>query len=266
MLELRNITVNMKNGIFRSGKKQILSKISFSLPDGETLGIAGESGSGKTTIARVILGLIRYDSGTLLINGKSMPGYYSRRDFAKKVQLITQDPETSFDPDFSVGESFREILTIHKMPARGAALEKLVRPILGDVGLDSIDLNKPPRYFSGGELQRMSIVRALLVSPEIIIFDEADSMLDTIVRIRLFGMLNGLRQKYGLSYIYITHDIRVLPHLVETVLVIASGKVVEYGPVDLLRTSEDPCIKGFRDSLFVEPKNLSNSLKGEVIK
>jgi ABC-type microcin C transport system duplicated ATPase subunit YejF len=79
-------------------------------------------------------------------------------------------------------------------------------------------------------------------------------------------MLNGLRQKYGLSYIYITHDIRVLPHLVETVLVIASGKVVEYGPVDLLRTSEDPCIKGFRDSLFVEPKNLSNSLKGEVIK
>ncbi|MDR0685601.1 MAG: ATP-binding cassette domain-containing protein, partial [Spirochaetaceae bacterium] len=114
MLELRNITVNMKNGIFRSGKKQILSRISFSLPDGETLGIAGESGSGKTTIARVILGLIRYDSGTLLINGKSMPGYYSRRDFAKKVQLITQDPQTSFDPDFSVGESFREILTIHK--------------------------------------------------------------------------------------------------------------------------------------------------------
>jgi peptide/nickel transport system ATP-binding protein len=252
MLELRNITVNVKNGIFPSGKKQILSSISFSLPDGETLGIAGESGSGKTTIARVILGLIRYDSGTLLINGKSIPAYYDRQDFAKKVQLITQDPETSFDPDFSVGESFREILNIHKIPAKGAALEEAVRPFLGDVGLDSVDLNKPPRYFSGGELQRMSIIRALLVSPEIIIFDEADSMLDTVVKIRLFGILNRLRQKYGLGYIYITHDIRVLPHLVKTVLVIASGSVVEYGPVELLRTSKEPFIKELCDSLFIE--------------
>jgi ABC-type dipeptide/oligopeptide/nickel transport system ATPase subunit len=261
MLELRNIGVTINSGIFRSGKKQILADISFSLPDGKTLGIIGKSGSGKTTIANVILGLVRHSAGDVLIDGKSVCTEYGRLELSKKVQMITQDPETSFDPDISVGESFREALKIHKMPAKGAVLEETVYPVLGDVGLDSIDLNKPPRYFSGGELQRMSIVRALLVSPKIMIFDEADSMLDTVIRIRLFDTLNRLRLKYGFSYVYITHDIRVLPHLVQTVLVMAYGKSVEYGPVDLLKTSGEPFIKMFRDSLFIEPKNKTIYLK-----
>jgi ABC-type dipeptide/oligopeptide/nickel transport system ATPase subunit len=255
MLELRNIGVTINNGVFHSTKKQILSDISFSLPDGETLGIIGKSGCGKTTIANVILGIVRHSSGDVLLNGKSVRKQYSRLGFSREVQLITQDPETSFDPDLSVGESFREVLKIHKIPIKGTVLEKAVYPLLEDVGLDSIDLNKPPRYFSGGELQRMSIVRALLVSPRIMIFDEADSMLDTVIRIRLFDTLNRLRLKYGFSYIYITHDIRVLPHLVKTVLVMVSGKVMEYGPVDLLRTSGKPFIKMLRDSIFIGPES-----------
>ncbi len=255
MLEIRNVHVSVDNGLFVSKKKEILSGISFSLPDGETLGIVGKSGSGKTTIANVIFGLVRCRSGELLIDGKEARTEYSRLELAKRVQMVTQNPETSFDTDLSIRKSFVEILKIHSQPAKDTALENAVRPLLMDVGLAEADLNKPPGHFSGGELQRLSIVRALLVAPKIIIFDEADSMLDTAIRIKLFDTINQLRQKYGLSYIYITHDIRVLPHLVKNVLVIDSGKTVGYGPVTLLKTSEDPFIKSLRDSLVMEPQS-----------
>lgn len=266
MLELRNVHVSVDNGIFTSKKKEILSDISFSLPDGGTLGIVGKSGSGKTTIANAVCGLVRCRSGEVLIDGKSARTEYSRLELAKKVQMVTQNPETSFDPDLSIYKSFAETLKIHRLTSKNASLQNKVQSLLKDVGLAGADLNKPPRYFSGGELQRLSIVRALLVSPEIMIFDEADSMLDTAIRIRLFGTINRLRQKYGLSYIYITHDIRVLPHLVENVLVLYSGRAVEYGPVELLRTSEEPFIKMLRDALVMASWTQNDFQKDQVIK
>ena len=266
MLEIRNVHVSVDNGLFVSKKKEILSDISFSLPDGETLGIVGKSGSGKTSIANAICGLVRCRSGEILIDGKSAHKEYSRLELAKKVQLVTQNPETSFDPDLSISDSFTEVLKIHSLPAKGNALENKVRPLLRDVGLAEANLNKPPKHFSGGELQRLSLVKALLVSPKTIIFDEADSMLDTAIRIKLFDTINLLRQKYGLSYIYITHDIRVLPHLVKNVLVICSGKAMEYGSVKLLRTSMEPFIKSLRDSLVMELRIQNDFQKGLVIK
>ncbi|MGL6198091.1 MAG: ABC transporter ATP-binding protein [Lachnospiraceae bacterium] len=253
MLELKNISVKMGSGIFRISRKQILSDISFSLSENKALGVIGKSGCGKTTIANVILKLVRYNAGDVILDGKSISTAYNRLELAKKVQLVTQNPETSFDPDLSVGESFREVLKTHKMLRKGVALEDIVYPLMREVGLEDVNLKKLPIYFSGGELQRLSIVRALLVSPRIIIFDEADSMLDTAVRIRLFDTLNELRQKRCLSYIYITHDIRILPYLVENILVIDSGMVVDHGSVERLRTSAVPFIKELRDSMVLEP-------------
>lgn len=231
MLALKDVSVGYKQGLFASHKKQILSEISFTLAEGESLGIVGKSGSGKTTIANAILGLAPCRGG-ISIDGKPRAAY-SRKALARKVQLVTQDPQTSFDPDRTVAQSLKEVLKIHRLLPADAALEEVVNPLLADVGLAGARLDKPPRRYSGGELQRLSVLRALLPSPGILIFDEADSMLDTELRLKLFDMLGALRQKRRLSYIYITHDIRALPHLVDRVLVLAGGQGGRAGPGDV---------------------------------
>lgn len=252
MLEFKDIYVSVNNGLFAAKRKEILSGISFSLQDGDTLGIVGESGSGKSTIANVIFGLVKCSSGKVMIDKRYAQNEYSRLELAKNVQMVMQNPETSFDSDLSIYKSFIEVLKIHKLLAKDVVPDDIIRPLLVDIGLEDADLNKLPRHFSGGELQRLSIVRALLVTPKTIIFDEADSMLDTTIRIKLFQIINEIKEKYGLSIIYITHDIRVLTHLVKNVLIIRSGKMVEYGPVDLLKTSKEPFVKMLRDSISLK--------------
>ena len=250
MLELKHVYVNVREGIFTSKRKNILTDISFTLPDGDTLGIIGQSGSGKTTIANAIFGLAGCSAGDIVIDEKPV-GEYSRLALAKKVQMVTQNPETGFDPDISILHSLFEVMDIHGLKNRRFADDEQLLSLLADVGLEGAALAKLPRYFSGGELQRLSIVRALLVGPKIIIFDEADSMLDTVIRLKLFDTILRLKKKYALSYIYITHDIRVLPHIVKNVLVISNGKTVEYGDVSLLGTSEQPFIRQLRESIQI---------------
>lgn len=249
MLEFRNVSVTLKKGVFKKYTIDILDNISFQLEKGKTLGIVGKSGSGKSTIVNVILRLMPCSAGDVLIDGKSILKNYSRIELAKKVQLITQNPEMSFDPDMTIYNSLKEVSKIHGIIKNGSNLEVVLSPLLKDVGLQNTDLNKLPKHYSGGELQRFSIIRALLISPEVIIFDEADSMLDTVIRVNLFDMLARLRKKYEVSYIYITHDIRVLPQIAEDVLIIADGKASEYGSVDILRKSQAPFIKDLRAAI-----------------
>lgn len=250
MLEFKDVTIGFRQSIFSSREKRILSDISFSLGEGECLGIVGKSGSGKTTLASAALGLVPCQQGQVRIAGQSVHSY-RRKELARQIQLVTQNPETSFDPDWPIEKSLAEIAQIHRLLPRGASILEKVRPLLADVGMASADLQKPPRRFSGGELQRLSIVRALLLPPKILIFDEADSMLDTAIRLTLFDTLHALRQKYRISFLYITHDIRVVSHLAERVLVLEKGSMVEYGPVDLLLHSDVPLIKTLRESIVM---------------
>lgn len=251
MLEVENISVGFKAGPF-APRRQVLSNISFQLGRGESLAIVGRSGSGKTTVANAVLGLIPCQSGAVLLDGKPVCGSHTRATLARRIQLVSQNPQTSFDPDLTLAQSLKEVLCIHRLLPKGMALEEKVEPLLADVGLQKANLNKPPRHFSGGELQRLSLVRALLPAPQVLIFDEADSMLDTAIRLELFDLLNGMRRKYALSYLYITHDLRVLPHLADRVLVLEDGRVVEQGPVALLHQSDNAFVRELQNAVAMD--------------
>lgn len=252
MLELRDINVTIKKGIFKKQRADILQNISFKLHKGSSLGIIGKSGSGKSSIAGAILKLLPVHSGDILIEEKSIFHNCSRLELAKKVQLITQNPDMSFDPDMTIYNSFKEVANIHKLLPQSNDLSQLISGFLQDLNLKEIDLHKLPKYYSGGELQRFSIIRALLIRPKIIIFDEADSMLDTSIRVDLLQTISNIRKKYSITYIYITHDIRVLPQITEDVIILDNGKITEYGSVNILKESQNPFIQQLRNAITLK--------------
>jgi oligopeptide/dipeptide ABC transporter ATP-binding protein len=238
LLSVRDLTKHypIRRGLFggQAGSVRAVDGVSFDVMPGETLGIVGESGCGKTTLGRSILRLIEPTTGTVTFDGinvLSLKGGELRR-LRRQMQIIFQDPFSSLNPRMSIGAIIREGLTIHRI-AEGTAAEARVRQLLSEVGLRPEYASRYPHEFSGGQRQRVGIARALSVEPRFIVCDEPVSALDVSVQAQVVNLLQDLQRERGLAYLFIAHDLSVVEHIADRVAVMYLGKVVE------LATSRD---------------------------
>lgn len=214
-----------------------MDDLSFDLYKGETLGIVGQSGCGKTTLSRAIVGLNKGYSGLVLFENKDGGSYSSINSMAqmgKRVQYIFQDPYASLDPRMSIGQALIEPLEVHGKFNSGQKRKERIFEILAQVGLKPYHYHRYPHEFSGGQRQRICIARALLLEPEILICDEPVSSLDVSVQAQVLNLLNELKYEYNLSYLFISHDLNIVRFMSDRVLVMNNGKIVEQGEADQL--------------------------------
>ena len=213
--------------------------VSFDVRRSETLGIVGESGSGKTTLARCILRAIDPDEGIVRFNSTS--GWVELQDLSAKaliplrreMQMIFQDPFASLNPRMTVREILEEPLLIHRVGARGERLQQVL-DMLDHVQLERDSLTRYPHAFSGGQRQRIGIARALILRPNLVVCDESVSALDVSVQAQIINLLEDLQRELGLTYLFVAHDLSVVQHICDRVLVMHRGRVVESGAVDEL--------------------------------
>lgn len=237
-------TYSQNSGRFGFGQTKIkaLDDVSISLKAGSTLAIVGESGSGKSTLARCLLQLQPLDSGEVLFQGKNLAKLdaQSLRAERKNLQMVFQDPFASLNPRMRVGEIVAEGLLIHGLGSADAQKHKVFQ-MLERVGLKASDALKYPHQFSGGQRQRIGIARALVLEPKVVVCDEPVSALDVSVQAQILLLLKELQREMNLSYLFISHDLRVVRHIAEEIVVMHKGKIVEQGNVvDIYNAPQQP--------------------------
>lgn len=235
LVEAENMRVwfPMRRGLLRRTYDHVkaVDDISFTLKQGQTLGIVGESGSGKTTLGRAILGLQKA-TGKATINGTDIlqTGRQERRALRREMQIVFQDPFGALSPRMPVGDIIAEGLRLHEPSLSSGDIAQRVEDILREVELDPDTANRYPHEFSGGQRQRIAIARALILQPRFIVLDEPTSALDRSVQAQIIDMLRRLQEQKGLTYLFISHDLKVVRALSHDVMVMQHGKCVEYGP------------------------------------
>ncbi len=242
--------------------------VSFSIYRNETLAIVGESGSGKTTLGRLLIRLQEPTSGHIFLEGTDISKLpeAQMKPMRRRVQMIFQDPYSSLDPRMSVAQTLTEALSIHNL-APGRRKERIAE-LLSIVGLDPSLANRHPHQFSGGQRQRIGIARALSVEPQLIVGDEPVSALDVSVRAQVLNLLSSIRAELGLTFVMITHDLGVVRHSADRILVLYLGKIVEIGSADDIfaqpRHPYTQALIGATPDPFRAPKARGEILRGEV--
>ncbi|GAB6095312.1 dipeptide ABC transporter ATP-binding protein [Desulfatiferula olefinivorans] len=236
LLDVRDLDVwfPVRRGILSRtvGYVKAVSGVSLSINRGETLGLVGESGCGKTTLGRSLLGLEPVRRGRVIFDGRDLAVLRgkARREVRRRMQMVFQDPLASLNPRMSVLDCVTEGMKAFRL-ADARHIEEKGLALLGEVGLSGDALRRYPHEFSGGQCQRISIARALSLSPDFMVLDEAVSALDVSVQAQVVNLLLDLQEKHGLSYLFISHDLSVVSHIADRIAVMYLGKVVEYGPV-----------------------------------
>ena len=239
LLDIRGLKTwyPIKKGVFArtAGYVRAVDGVDLTLKSGETLGIVGESGCGKSTLARTVLRLEKPREGSVFLNGQDVFSLRGRAlsAFRRAVQVVFQDPHASLNPRHTVLDLLTEAMLVQGLVTREGRREAAVR-LLGDVGLPGDILDRYPHAFSGGQRQRICIARALALAPKLLICDEAVSALDLSVRAQVLNLLQELKDKHRLSYLFITHDIGVVQHIADRIAVMYLGKIVETGPAEIV--------------------------------
>jgi len=274
LLSARNLVKRfpIKSGVLRRTLEQVhaVDGVSFDLAAGETLGVVGESGCGKSTTGRCVLRLIEPTSGEVWFEGKHVTSLdkTALRELARDMQIIFQDPYASLNPRMTVAAIVGEALTIHKLAKTRRDYEDRIVALLETVGLNAGHMRRYPHEFSGGQRQRIGIARALAVDPKFIVCDEAVSALDVSIQAQVINLLEDLQSKLGLTYLFIAHDLSVVEHISDRVAVMYLGRIVEIAPArKLYSTPLHPYTEALLSAVPIpDPKVRRNRivLQGEV--
>jgi oligopeptide transport system ATP-binding protein len=261
----------IRSGVFgrQTGAIHAVDGVSFELGQGEVLGLVGESGCGKSTIAKLLMGLTPATSGSIEVLGEDLTTLSPKqlRRARRNIQIVMQDPYSSLDPRMTVGDIVGEPFAIHSDVAPRGDRRRRVQELLDVVGLNPEHINRYPHQFSGGQRQRIGIARALALRPKVIVCDEPVSALDVSVQAQVINLLSSLRREFDLSILFIAHDLSVVRHVSDRIAVMYLGKVVEIGTDDQVATGAthpythgllaavpvpDPALRGRRDRVLAE--------------
>ncbi|WP_166983077.1 ATP-binding cassette domain-containing protein [Paramicrobacterium fandaimingii] len=238
LLEVENLSVEYRRGRQRN---MAVKDVSFTIGEGETVGLVGESGSGKSTIGKAILGLVPAHRGTIEFAGRDITNLSrsARNTLTKNVQVVYQDPYSSLDPTKPIGYTLAEPIQVHDPAPRGVVTERVVA-MLRRVGLGEDAARRYPAQFSGGQRQRIAVARALILSPKLVVCDEPVSALDLSIQAEVINLIASLQKETGASFLFISHDLSVVHHISDRLVVLKNGAVVEQGEAtEVYRAPQD---------------------------